>query len=189
MRFANRVPLQFQHAGCAITQTILGTNWRSYGLSQSRGSLPKGPVSLMVHIASVWVPFTSESKEAVASYPEIQKEIRLGLQAVGRKLGMYLRRRLKVKQQSNRREIFLRYLKEVAAAVSEVNGVDPSRLYEQLVKVAKKRTSEADMVLDNRGRPIEDQEMDLGENVLIVDPTRHQTNIQRPRQEEPDTDA
>jgi DNA topoisomerase-6 subunit B len=137
----------------------------------------------MVHIASVWVPFTSESKEAVASYPEIQKEIRLGLQAVGRKLGMYLRRRLKVKQQSDRREIFLRYLKEVAAAVSEVNGVDPSRLYEQLVKVAKKRTSEADMQLDNRGRPIEDQEMNLGKNVLIVDPSQHQANIQRPTQD------
>ena len=98
MRYANRVPLAVS-AGrlCAVTQTVTGTNWRSYGLSQSRGSLPRGPVSLMVHIASVWVPFTSESKEAIANYPEIQKEIRLGLQAVGRKLGMYLRRRLKVK--------------------------------------------------------------------------------------------
>src|SRR5262249_51379097 len=72
LRFANRVPLQFQHSACAITQAIMGTNWRSYGLSQSRGSLPSGPVTVMVHVASVWVPFTSESKEAVAGYPEIQ---------------------------------------------------------------------------------------------------------------------
>ena len=93
LRYANRVPLQFQSAACAVTQTILATNWRSYGLSQSRGSLPSGPVTAMVHVASVWVPFTSESKEAIASYPEIQKEIRLALQAVGRKLGMYMRRR------------------------------------------------------------------------------------------------
>ena len=71
LRYANRVPLQFQPAACAITQSILGTNWRPYGLSQSRGSLPSGPVTVMVHMASVWVPFTSESKEAVASYPEI----------------------------------------------------------------------------------------------------------------------
>ena len=84
LRYANRVPLQFQPAACAVTQTILSTNWRSYGLSQSRGSLPSGPVTVMVHVASVWVPFTSESKEAIASYPEIQKEIRLALQAVGR---------------------------------------------------------------------------------------------------------
>ncbi|HCK72423.1 MAG TPA: hypothetical protein DHW38_12660, partial [Planctomycetaceae bacterium] len=51
-----------------------------------RGNLPSGPVTLMVHLASVWVPFTSESKEAIAAYPEIEKEIRLALQAVGRKL-------------------------------------------------------------------------------------------------------
>ncbi len=131
LRFANRVPLQFQHAACAITQTVTSTNWRSYGLTQSRGSLPKGPVTLMVHIASVWVPFTSESKEAVASYPEIQKELRLALQAVGRKLGMYLRRRNRVRQEGERRNIFLRYLGEVATAVSEINGTDRVELYEQ----------------------------------------------------------
>ena len=106
----------------------------------------------MVHIASVWVPFTSESKEAIASYPEIQKEIRLGLQTVGRKLGMYLNRRLRVKQQTDRREIFLRYLKEVSGAVSDINGVDRDGLYDELVKVAKKVTADADMKLDDRGR-------------------------------------
>src|SRR5262249_17623318 len=71
LRYANRVPLQFQPAACAITQSVIANNWRSYGLTQSRGQLPTGPVTVMVHMASVWVPFTSESKEAIASYPEI----------------------------------------------------------------------------------------------------------------------
>jgi len=169
LRFANRVPLQFQHAACAVTQTILSTNWRSYGLSQSRGSLPSGPVTVMVHVASVWVPFTSESKEAIAHYPEIQKEIRLALQAVGRKLGMYLRRRLRVAQEGQRRSIFLRYLREVAGAVSQINGVDGAKLYEQLLEVAKRKTAEADVKLDDRGRPIADEDdLDLGENCIIV---------------------
>ena len=110
LRYANRVPLQFQPGACAITQTLMGTNWRSYGLTQSRGALPSGPITVLVHMASVWVPFTSESKEAVAAYPEIEKEIRLGVQAVGRKLGMYLNRRLKVRQEGDRRNMFLRYL-------------------------------------------------------------------------------
>lgn len=169
LRYANRVPLQFQPAACAVTQTILSTNWRSYGLSQSRGSLPSGPVTVMVHVASVWVPFTSESKEAIASYPEIQKEIRLALQAVGRKLGMYLRRRLRVAQEGQRRSIFLRYLKEVAAAVSTINGDDRDKLYEQLLAVAKKKTAEADVKLDDRGKPIVDEEeLELGDNCIIV---------------------
>ena len=170
LRYANRVPLQFQPAACAVTQTILSTNWRAYGLSQSRGSLPSGAVTAMVHVASVWVPFTSESKEAIASYPEIQKEIRLALQAVGRKLGMYLRRRLRVAQEAQRRTIFLRYLKEVAAAVSAINGLDREQLYGKLLAVAKKKTAEADVKLDDRGKPIEEreEELELGDNCIIV---------------------
>ncbi len=180
LRLANRVPLQFQHAACAITQTVLGTNWRSYGLSQSRGSLPKGPVTLMVHMASVWVPFTSESKEAVAAYPEIQKELRLALQAVGRKLGMYLRRRNRVRHEGERRNTFLRYLGEVASAVSEINGVDAKSLYDQLVVVARKRTATADLRMDDRGRPVEETtEADFGDNVLIVPSDHPLTGIQR----------
>jgi DNA topoisomerase-6 subunit B len=172
LRYANRVPLQFQHAACAITQSVINTNWRSYGLSQSRGSLPSGPVTIMVHMASVWVPFTSESKEAIASYPEIQKELRLALQAVGRKLGMYLRRRVRVRHEGERRNVFLRYLREVATAVSHINSADREQLYERLLEVAKKKTAEADVKLDKHGRPIDEGMDDMGDNVLIVDPSR-----------------
>jgi DNA topoisomerase-6 subunit B len=174
LRYANRVPLQFQAGACAITQTVMGTNWRSYGLSQSRGGLPSGPVTIMVHMASVWVPFTSESKEAIAGYPEIQKELRLALQAVGRKLGMYVRRRQRVKHEGQRRDIFLRYLREVAVAVSDINRTDRDALYDRLVAVARRKTAEADMKLDDRGRAAEEDAEEFGENVLIV-----------PREEDP----
>ena len=168
-RYANRVPLQFSAAGCAITQSVIANNWRPYGLPQSRGSLPVGPVTVMVHVASVWVPFTSESKEAIAGYPEIQKELRLGLQAVGRKLGMYLNARNKVKQEGERRSIFLRYLGEVADAVNTINGHDRDSLYEQLLAVARKKTADADAKFDDRGRKVKDQEeLEFGESVLIV---------------------
>ncbi len=120
-RYANRVPLQFQSGACAITQTIMQMNWRSYGLSQTRGQLPRGPLTIMAHFASVWAPYTSESKEALASYPEIQKELRLALQTVGRKLGLFLKRRERVKQEGSRRAVFVRYLPEVAQALAEIN--------------------------------------------------------------------
>jgi DNA topoisomerase-6 subunit B len=177
LRYANRVPLQFQHAACAVTQTIMGTNWRSYGLQQSRNSMPSGPVTIMVHMASVWVPFTSESKEAIASYPEIQKELRLALQAVGRKLGMYLRRRIRVKNEGERRNIFLRYLGEVATAVSEINSADAKDLYERLLAQAKKKTAEADVVLGEDGKPIEEAEENYGGSVLIVDRAGQAVNV------------
>jgi DNA topoisomerase-6 subunit B len=174
LRYANRVPLQFQPAACAITQSVIGNNWRSYGLSQSRGQLPQGPITVMVHMASVWVPFTSESKEAIAGYPEIQKELRLGLQAVGRKLGMYLNARKKVKQEGERRSIFLRYLGEVAeacGAISDLSEKKKKELYEKLLSVAKRKTAEADVKFDDRGKKrTEEETEDFGDNVLIVNP-------------------
>lgn len=168
LRYANRVPLQFQPAACAVTQSVIGNNWRSYGLSQARGQLPIGPITVMVHMASVWVPFTSESKEAIASYPEIMKELRLGLQAVGRKLAVYLNRRKRVQQEGERREIFLRYLGEVASAVGMIKGLSDrgkKDLYGRLVEVARKKTAVADTVIDDRGKKVEE---DFGENVLII---------------------
>ena len=177
-RYANRVPLQFKLRDCAITQAVMNTNWRSYGLSQSRGALPSGPVTLMVHMASVWVPFTSESKEAVASYPEIEKELRLGLQAVGRKLGMFMRRRKKVSDEGERRTKFLRYLGEVATAVSEINGANKEKLYGDLLHVAQKKTAEADTKLDRRGNKLAEGSMDslFGDNVLIIEQdTEHES--------------
>jgi DNA topoisomerase-6 subunit B len=171
LRYANRVPLQFQPAACAITQSVIANNWRSYGLHQSRGQLPHGPITVMVHVASVWVPFTSESKEAIAAYPEIQKELRLGLQAVGRKLALYLNRRNRVKQEGERRSIFLRYLGEVAQAVGTIQDLDDkhrSSLYERLLHVAKRKTAEADTRFDDRGNKKVESEEDFGDNVLIV---------------------
>ena len=169
LRYANRVPLQFQAGACAITQTVMSTNWRSYGLSQSRGSLPHGPVTIMVHMASVWVPFTSESKEAIADYPDIQKELRLALQAVGRKLGMFLRRRLKVKHEGERRSLFLRYLGEVATAVSEINGADREKPLRSTLKVANRKTTEADAQYDERGRRVgQRMQRSSARNVIVV---------------------
>jgi hypothetical protein len=75
----------------------------------------------MAHFASVWAPYTSESKEALAAYPEIQRELRLALQTVGRKLGLFLKRRERVKQEGSRRAVFMRYLPEIADAVAEIN--------------------------------------------------------------------
>jgi DNA topoisomerase-6 subunit B len=115
----------------------------------------------------------------VAAYPEIQKELRLALQAVGRKLGMYLRRRNRVRQEGERRNIFLRYLGEVATAVSQINGVDRTELYEQLMKVAKRRTADADSRFDDRGRRVEADAEDFGENVLIVAPDDLLAGIRR----------
>jgi DNA topoisomerase-6 subunit B len=142
IRYANRVPLLYQQSACATFKAVLDTTWRNYGISQSRGALPAGPMVIFVHMASVWVPFTSESKEAIADYDEIRKEIRLALQECGRRLGVFVRRREHAKSEFRRRNIFELYIEEVVEACNRLKGgkLQKEKLKEQLQKIALKRT-------------------------------------------------
>jgi len=122
-RFANRVPLQYQQSACAVTRAAIGTDWRNYGLQQSKGALPSGSMVLFVHIASVWVPFTSESKEAIAAYPEIVRELRLGLQEIGRRLGGFLRHRRRLAEAEKKKSYIRSYIPHIGIALREILGL------------------------------------------------------------------
>ncbi len=124
IRYANRVPLLFQQSACATTKAVIGTDWRRYGLQQPKGALPIGAMVIMVHIASVWVPFTSESKEAIASYDEILKELRLGLMDCGRKLGIHVRKGKKLQSEFKKRNYIQMYIPHVAEALRDILKLD-----------------------------------------------------------------
>jgi DNA topoisomerase-6 subunit B len=141
IRIANRVPLLYQQSACATFKSVMQTNWRNYGLSQSKGALPSGPVVLMVHIASVWVPFTSESKEAIAHYPEIIKEIKLAVQDCGRKLGIHLRRQKRINQELQKRgyiETYLPFIGEALQDILKLKDAQVSDVLEKLKDVLEK---------------------------------------------------
>jgi DNA topoisomerase VI subunit B len=120
LRFANRVPLLYSQASCAITKGVIQTNWHNYGLDQSKGTLPSAPMAIMVHVASVWVPYTSESKEAIEPYPEILKEIKLGLQQCGRELAHYLHRKQHLHEEYDRRTYIEKFLPHIGIALQEM---------------------------------------------------------------------
>ena len=140
-RFANRVPLLFQRGACGVTEAVVKTDWRNYLLSQPKNSLPVGPMALLVHIASVWVPFTSESKEAVAHYPEIIREIQLAAQECGRKLAAHIRKRQHADYEAKRRSLFELYIEEVAQALGKITGKSPMPIKRDLVRVAREVTA------------------------------------------------
>ncbi len=169
IRFANRVPLLFQQSACSSFKAVGETNWRNYDLQQPRGGVPAGPIVIMIHMASVWVPFTSESKEAIADYDEIRKEMKLALMECGRKLGAYLRKRLKMKREAARRDIFERYIGEIAQAINAINGVETKKLYDTLLAQARKRTAIADLQLDDEGKKVKDEDPADQEGVIIVE--------------------
>ncbi|MBS1958411.1 MAG: DNA topoisomerase VI subunit B [Bdellovibrionales bacterium] len=91
LRFANRVPLQFDKASCAIYQAITSVNWRSYGLAQSKDSPPLGPYIFAVSVVSPFIKFKNASKETIDASDELVEEIRRALMQAGQKLSRYIR--------------------------------------------------------------------------------------------------
>lgn len=118
IRLANRVPLLYQAGACATGEAVKEVDWRRYNLQQPGNGMPLGPMVLVIHMASVWVPFVSESKEAIAPYPDIVKEMKLALQDAGRKLSSYLSGKRRAGEAKRRIQIFERYSHEVASAIA-----------------------------------------------------------------------
>ncbi len=151
LRFANRVPLMYQQGACAITSCISNVNWKSYNISQQ--GLPTGPILILVHVASTNVPFTSESKDAIASIPEIEKEIVLALQDLGRDLKLFVSRRDKNKVAEDRARAVCAIIPEIAAKVSEIVEkplVDTSPIEGKLMHklIAKKWTQDGKVTIE-----------------------------------------
>ncbi len=180
-RFANRVPLQYQQSACSSFKAVIETAWKNYGLQQPRGGLPVGSLVVMIHMASVWVPFTSESKEAIADYDEIRKEMRLALQECGRKLGTYLRKRKRMQRQGQRRGVFTRYIGEISKACHEITGTDQQELYDVLLAQAESKTAEFDEVLDEEGKVVKDTDrLAKDDGVFIRQATAPQNDADYP---------
>jgi DNA topoisomerase-6 subunit B len=92
LRFANRVPLQFDKAACAITKAIESVNWKAYGLLQPKGSLPLGPYIFAVAVTSPFIKFKNASKETIDASDELVEEIRRALIQAGQKLSKYIKK-------------------------------------------------------------------------------------------------
>ncbi|MCI0497087.1 MAG: DNA topoisomerase VI subunit B [Thermoplasmata archaeon] len=123
LRYANRVPLLYQQGGCVITHAVEGIDWRPYGLEQRGGTgIPVGPAMLLVHVASTNVPFTSESKEAIADVPEIIDEVQLALRECARKLKAHINKKERLKKIAEKYEIIQKVLPRLAEKSASVIG-------------------------------------------------------------------
>ncbi|MDD4117197.1 MAG: DNA topoisomerase VI subunit B [Kiritimatiellae bacterium] len=146
MRFANRAPLLYMGGACAMTEAMEGVNWKAYGLPQPRGGLPVGPMVFFLHIASVWVPFTSESKEAIAHYPEILKELTFALQETGRRLSAYLGKRKRAAEADRKRSYIEKYIPHLALGLQDIlalNDKQKAKVEDDLTKMLERTHLEA----------------------------------------------
>ncbi|RZH69528.1 DNA topoisomerase VI subunit B [Natrinema altunense] len=155
MRFANRVPLVYQRGACATTDVVKSIGWRNYGLDQPGGSgLPNGPVVIMIHVASTNVPFTSESKDAVANVPEIEDEIELAIREAARDLKSYLNKRRSMQQRRKKQNVLGKILPEMATKVAEVTGRDEPDIDDAIARIMNNVLVERDVNENGDGQAV-----------------------------------
>ena len=121
MRFANRVPLLYQQGDCVSTSAISSIDWRRYGLEQSSGKgIPSGPAIFLTHMSSTLIPFTSESKEAIADIPEIENEIKLAFRECARKVQSHIHKKVRRVKTREKFELITKILPEIAKKSSNM---------------------------------------------------------------------
>jgi len=136
LRFANRVPLVYQQGACAITDVVRGIDWRNYGLDQPGGSgMPGGPAMVLIHVASTNVPFTSESKDAVANIPTIEKQVELAVREAARGMKSHLNKRRSLEQRREKQSVIADILPKMASKVATVTGRESPLVGESLARI------------------------------------------------------
>jgi DNA topoisomerase-6 subunit B len=150
LRFANRVPLVYQRGACATTDVVKSIGWRNYGLDQPGGSgVPNGPAVIMIHVASTNVPFTSESKDAIANVPEIEDEIELAIREAARELKSFLNKRRSMQKRREKQDVLGRILPEMADKVAEVTGRERPDIDGALARIMNNVSVERELDAEN----------------------------------------
>lgn len=135
MRFANRTPLLFDGGSCAITKAVNTIDWKRYGIKD----LDNAPLTVLVNISSVFVPYTSAGKQAIADEEEIVEEIRLALMDTGRRIARYIVGKRKEAEKLEKKRLYMRYAPEVAGAIAELTKENKKELEKKLMDIVLKK--------------------------------------------------
>lgn len=138
LRFANRVPLQFDKAGCAMTKAVVSVNWKAYGLGQPKNNLPLGPYIMAISVVSPFIKFKNASKETVDASDELLEELRRALIQAGQRLSKHIRREVKEADLEKKRqhiELFAPILVDGACRISKAGKGRREKALEGLAKI------------------------------------------------------
>ena len=159
LRFANRVPLQFDKASCAITKSVESVNWRSYGLSQSKKSLPIGPYVFAVSVTSPFIKFKNASKETIDASEELVEEIRLALMQAGQKLKKHIRKEKNTADLFRKKEYIEKFAPILIQKIKDITGVSQKEIdkaQKGLLAILSKDTLLAEKALGEARRQVEE---------------------------------
>ncbi|MHA1913792.1 MAG: hypothetical protein ACW986_02140 [Promethearchaeota archaeon] len=128
-RFVNRTPKLRDNADCAITKAVQSVNWKNYGLEIYDNGLPKGPIKLLVNVSGPFVHlmFKSQSKNALADDEDLKKEIKFCLEAIGRRIRVYINRKASLRKNEKRASLIEKYIPKFAESVYNIASQGESK--------------------------------------------------------------
>lgn len=185
LRFANRVPLVYQRGACATTDVVKRIDWRNYDVDQTGGSgIPTDEIVILVHVASTNVPFTSESKDAIANVEALEDEIERAIRGAARELKSHLKKKKNLKKRRERQSIVARVLPQIAEKSASVIGEEPADINGSLAKIMNS------IMVDTDGEELHmknyngKEEFELHLNFGDDKPTYPSQNVEREETEE-----
>lgn len=154
MRFANRAPLLFDTGGCAITKAVQSIDWKRYGVK----NFESAPITVFVNLISVHIPYTSAGKQAISDEDEIMEELRLALMDSGRRAASYIAGKRREQEKILKRELFYKYIPEIASALEKITKKSKSKIEKDLEKLVldKLRLEEEDDEAQKIGKEIKE---------------------------------
>ncbi|MCL5427718.1 MAG: DNA topoisomerase VI subunit B [Candidatus Marsarchaeota archaeon] len=137
LRFANKVPLLFDASNCAITEAAKSIDWKRYGIAK----FDEEPVSVLVNVSSVYVPYSGVGKQAIAKEEDIVEEIRLAVMDCGRILQRYLSGVRTLHLQESRYKTIIRYVSQLSRDLGDITGKDSKVIESELKSTIEKKYS------------------------------------------------
>lgn len=150
LRFANRVPLQFDKSACAMFKAVQTVHWRTYGINQPKGSLPLGPYIIAVSLVSPFIKFKNASKETVDASDELLEELRRALIQAGQRLSRHIKkeaRELALEQKTQHIEQFCPILVDCLIRITNSSAKRKKAANEGLIKILGREVSTAEKEL------------------------------------------
>jgi len=169
LRFANRVPLQFDKASCAITKSVESVNWRAYGLSQSKKNLPLGPYVFAVSVTSPFIKFKNASKETIDASEELVEEIRLALQQAGQKLKKHIRKEKNTAELFRKKEYIEKFAPILIEKIKDITGAGQKEMEKAekgLYAILSKDAILAEKALGQAQQELEELKAKIGGRLL-----------------------
>ena len=135
-RYANRIPLLYDEGSDVVLKVVNDIDWSRY---KAKGD---PPLVIVSHICSTRIPYKTVGKENVADRQEIERELKLSIQFLARKLSIFMNKRGQAEAAKKRANLYAKYIPLIAQFCTELSGKKKEPNYKKILEEEMPTTNE-----------------------------------------------